>query len=364
MKKSLEAELISIAHRILQLKNKEDIHELKTITGVLYEKLSVLSFAEKHFAGAQPTIGLKDVKEKMAETSEKKEEVVEKSIEQEEASVPSGLEHNTEEIIELNTNILKSILAEMPMEKIQAIKEKARPDGLAYNKEAITVPNTEKIKDMVAHMFPEDEEIDQVLEEIIPQHKKEEQQETPKEERPEQNFGVSYDDLPQFEPVQKKEAPQPPKEEPKQEEVKPEPEISQVPPETPEEPKAKTKEELPQEKEIPTANDLFQNYETPEFEPKEPSATKNDLGGERKSLNDRLKKGINIGLNDRLAYIKHLFDGNAADYNRVLSQLNTLESFMEAHQFIQQQIKPDYNNWENKEVYEARFLQAIENKYD
>ena len=68
MKKSLEAELISIAHRILQLKNKEDIHELKTITGVLYEKLSVLSFAEKHFAGAQPTIGLKDVKEKMVET--------------------------------------------------------------------------------------------------------------------------------------------------------------------------------------------------------------------------------------------------------------------------------------------------------
>ncbi len=371
MKKSLEAELISIAHRILQLKNKEDIHELKTITGVLYEKLSVLSFAEKHFAGAQPTIGLKDVKEKIADTAEEKEKVVEKNSEHEEASAPTGLEHNTEGIIELNTDILKSILAEMPMEKIQAIKQNARPDGLEYNKEAITEPNTEKIKDMVAQMFPEANEVDEVLEENIPEQKEEKKQESPKENKAEQNFGVSYDDLPQFEPVPKMETPQPPKEEPKQEEEKPkpEPEVPQEQPEAPTEeastePETKLEEELPKEKENPAAHDLFQNYETPEFEPKEQSATKNDLGGERKSLNDRLKKGINIGLNDRLAYIKHLFDGNAADYNRVLSQLNTIETFTEAHQFIQQQIKPDYNNWENKDVYEARFLHAIKNKYD
>ena len=76
MKKSLEAELISIAHRILQLKNKEDIHELKAITAVLYEKLTVLSFAEKHFDGVRPTIGLQDVKDKIAESKEEKEEVV------------------------------------------------------------------------------------------------------------------------------------------------------------------------------------------------------------------------------------------------------------------------------------------------
>jgi hypothetical protein len=48
----------------------------------------------------------------------------------------------------------------------------------------------------------------------------------------------------------------------------------------------------------------------------------------------------------------------------VISQLNTIDTYEEAHQFIQQQIKPDYHNWENKELYEARFLQAIENKYD
>ncbi|MDX1544665.1 MAG: hypothetical protein R3214_12040 [Christiangramia sp.] len=82
-----------------------------------------------------------------------------------------------------------------------------------------------------------------------------------------------------------------------------------------------------------------------------------------RSLNDRLKKGINIGLNERLSYIKHLFDGNTADYNRVLSQLNTFNSLEEAQKFIDKIVKPDYNNWEGKEDYEERFMAHIENKF-
>lgn len=82
-----------------------------------------------------------------------------------------------------------------------------------------------------------------------------------------------------------------------------------------------------------------------------------------RSLNDRLKKGINIGLNDRLAYIRHLFDGNTADYNRVLSQLNTFSSLEEATNFIDKVVKPDYNNWEGKEEHEEKFMNHIENKF-
>ena len=82
-----------------------------------------------------------------------------------------------------------------------------------------------------------------------------------------------------------------------------------------------------------------------------------------KSVNDRLKKGINIGLNERLSFIKHLFDGNTADYNRVLSQLNTIDDPGEAKKFIAKIVKPDYKYWEGKEVYEQRFLEKIENKY-
>jgi len=82
-----------------------------------------------------------------------------------------------------------------------------------------------------------------------------------------------------------------------------------------------------------------------------------------RSLNDRLKKGINIGLNQRLAYIKHLFAGNTADYNRVLSQLNTFTSLEESRKFIEMVVKPDYNHWEGKEEYEEQFMAHIENKF-
>ncbi|MES2487514.1 MAG: hypothetical protein V4581_16405, partial [Bacteroidota bacterium] len=57
MKKKLEAELISIAHRILKLKNRADIDQLQQETLKLYEKLSVLKFVEDHFGGNEPTIG-------------------------------------------------------------------------------------------------------------------------------------------------------------------------------------------------------------------------------------------------------------------------------------------------------------------
>ena len=82
-----------------------------------------------------------------------------------------------------------------------------------------------------------------------------------------------------------------------------------------------------------------------------------------KSLNDKLTRGINIGLNDRIAFEKKLFGGSSDDFNRVLSQLNTFDSFEEAHGFINDFVKPDYNNWDGKEEYETRFLEIVEKKF-
>lgn len=83
----------------------------------------------------------------------------------------------------------------------------------------------------------------------------------------------------------------------------------------------------------------------------------------KKSLNDKLsQKQIQIGLNDRIAFVKHLFDGNQSDFNRVLSQLNTFSEESQAKQFINTVIKPDYN-WENKEEYEERLISLIERKF-
>ena len=47
MKKKLEAELISIAHRILKLKNRSELDQLQAETLNLYEKISVLRFVEE-----------------------------------------------------------------------------------------------------------------------------------------------------------------------------------------------------------------------------------------------------------------------------------------------------------------------------
>jgi len=95
----------------------------------------------------------------------------------------------------------------------------------------------------------------------------------------------------------------------------------------------------------------------PEFEPVSEANTK-------KSLNDKLKKGaLNIGLNDKLAFIKQLFDGKIEDYDRVISQLNTTQSYEDANRFIKDIVKPDYNNWSGKEDIETRFMEIIESKF-
>lgn len=83
----------------------------------------------------------------------------------------------------------------------------------------------------------------------------------------------------------------------------------------------------------------------------------------KKSLNDRLsQQQLQIGLNDRIAFVKHLFDGNLADFNRVLSQLNSFESEAQAKQFINTIVKVDYN-WTEKLEYEERLMQLIERKF-
>ena len=81
------------------------------------------------------------------------------------------------------------------------------------------------------------------------------------------------------------------------------------------------------------------------------------------SLNDKLAKGINIDLNDRLAFIKHLFGNSSEDYNRVLNQLITFDTFNETREFVQEMVKPDYNNWDGKQEYEERFMDIIEKKF-
>ena len=101
--------------------------------------------------------------------------------------------------------------------------------------------------------------------------------------------------------------------------------------------------------------------ETPIFEPVVNSTVTNV----KRSLNDKLKGGgLNIGLNDKIAFIKQLFAGSSEDYERVISQVNTSGNFEEAQNLIQNVVKSDYNNWEGKEVFEERFMSIIESKFN
>tara|TARA_B100001057_G_scaffold206768_1_gene207541 strand:- start:678 stop:1205 length:528 start_codon:yes stop_codon:yes gene_type:complete len=81
----------------------------------------------------------------------------------------------------------------------------------------------------------------------------------------------------------------------------------------------------------------------------------------KKTINDLFSKDLNIGLNDRLAFIKNLFDSNEDDYQRVISQLSTFQNWDEANSFINEFIKPDYKYWRGKDVFEKRFLSLVKN---
>ena len=100
----------------------------------------------------------------------------------------------------------------------------------------------------------------------------------------------------------------------------------------------------------------------------EPEIVKEDKVSVKKevkpvSLNDKLTKEIKVDLNNRLAFVKHLFDNSTGDYNRVISQLNTIDTEERSIAFITNMVKPEYNNWVGKEEYEERLMAFIERKF-
>lgn len=246
MKKKLESDLISIAHRILKLKGKEDVVKMHAEVVALYEKLSVLKFAHETFEDDIPTIGS-------------------------DSSFFGMLDEA------FNNKVSDNIEFE---DKLYINLDDVEDDD-------IMEPVMEKIKDMVAQMPHETQQVDAIFEEAIPKKI------TKKHNLEELTEG--FKNMPIFEPV----------------------------------------------------------------------SLSNGSSNEKKSLNDKIKTGrLNIGLNDKIAFIKQLFDGKAEDYDRVVSQLNTSASFTEAKRFIEDIVKPDYNNWIEKEEFEERFLQIIESKFE
>lgn len=311
MKKKLEADLMSIAHRVLQMKNKSDINQLCIETRKLYEKLAILQFVEEHFEGVKPTIGQAEVVAKMKQFFE---------------------ENHLSEVKPAMTKI--EIVAEEIEEK-ESIVEEVVVDGNEENEEIFK-------EEVVAAIEPEEEiaaeSFDEKLSDVdfLPSFELDEAEEKEIEEeqiqtKPEE-VQISFMDLlggdyteTLFVKVD-------------QSEEKANPLDFDLPKETNIQ---KEREELLAEMEL---------------NPK-------DIQPKPVSLNEKLAHGISIDLNDRIGFVKNLFGNSDEDYNRVLNQLITYDNFEEARNFIEDMVKPDYGDWQGKEDYEQRFIEIIEKKF-
>jgi hypothetical protein len=317
MKKRVSAELISIAHRILKLKNHSETVQLQQEAKNLYDQLTILRFYEENFELVKNEISEEVLAEKL---EGKPTEVFNAPIQDKVVETPEEVK------VEVAPEVEETIAEPIAEEKV-VIAE-------------LIVEDDEEEEEVL--MTPMDEE--PIEEEII---EEEPVAETPKAEEPAKQ--ISFEDLlvhdykeldfVKVEDVPAEvanvveavfEAPTPVVEEVAVE-IQPEPVVAETPKALEEEVKA-TFEKVSQEPKI-------------------------------SSLNDRLNKTISFGLNDRIGFEKKLFGGSSDDFNRVISQLNTFDSFEEAKSFVLDFVKPDYNNWEGNEEFEARFMEIIEKKF-
>ncbi len=250
MQKKLESELMSLAHEILKLKNKEDVKVLKQKAHELYEKLAVLSFIDKY------------VEESPLNKKSKEELTVDVFLDKPKEIV-NAIE---DEIHHQEAETLETIV------ETEAVKE---------------IPNLEAETEVVRD-----------IEDLFS-----------KKEIPEENEVVA--------------------------------EATSL--------QSSLEQEFAATVSLDVTTDLFENAQRV---------------SSKKSINDAImqQKNIQIDLNDRIAFVKNLFENSQEDFNRVISQLNTLATEKEALSLLRM-IKKEYN-WNGKEVYEERLLMLIERKFN
>ncbi len=296
MHKKLEADLISLAHNILKMKNREDVFALKEKSKEVYEKLALLAFVEEY---VKETPNLETTKEDLLDK-------VELALETKENTITAV--HNTNKEIILEEKIVYNLVDEPKVtEKVEIFEE--------------------LVEDKIKVVLEEKVELNDVVEHPIQTNKVEEIIEQPFDELEEILF-------PKDEVEEKLE---------ENEVVKIEEEIINDVIKVEERKTMSLEEELQDVISVDVMADLFENAQPI-------------------SLNDKLAKNIQIGLNDRIAFVKNLFNNQQEDYNRVVSQLNTFRSESEAKHFINTMVKPDYN-WDNQEELEVRFMEIIERKF-
>ena len=321
MKKRVTAELISIAHRILKLKNHSETVQLQQEAKNLYDQLTILRFYEENFELVKNEISEEVLTEKLEgkPTEVFDAPIQDKVVETEEEAlvevVPEIEETQSEPIAEE-----KVVIAELTMEDDEE-EEEVLITSMEEEPIEEEIIEGEPVTDSEASEPKAEEPAKQISFEDLLVHDYKEMDFVKVEDVP---VEVEKANETVFEAVI-------PVEEEVKEEVSSEPAV------------VETREVLEVE--------IKATFEKVTQEPK------------ISSLNDRLNKTISFGLNDRIGFEKKLFGGSSDDFNRVISQLNTFDSFEEAQSFVLDFVKPDYNNWEGKEEFEARFMEIIEKKF-
>jgi hypothetical protein len=334
MKKKLEGELISIAHRVLKLKNRSETVILQREAKKLYEQLTVLRFYEENFESLKNDISPQQLEEKLDQMAIVAEvETIDLEEKVAEVAQPTVIK---ELIVDEKEEIIIQSVAQVDIEVAEIVAETIVEETID--------PIPETINDVEATA----EDINRIVAEMTGKKV---------ESKPTQSQQIAFEDLlgesykdPEFVRVEDT-----PKEVAKAADL-----IFDKKEEVPE----TKKEEVEQVAEMifERANELPTPEKKEAFSFNTQTPEKQEV--KSKSLNDRLTSGISFGLNDRIAFEKKLFGGSADDFNRVISQLNTFDSFDEASSFITDFVKPDYKNWEGQEDYETRFLEIIEKKFN
>ncbi len=311
MKKKIEGELISIAHRLLKLKNHKETIQLHEEVKKLYEQLTLLKFYEANAALVNEEFSEEFFEEKVAkivvgtiEVEDEEEISVEMASKEHIAQIEEELfEKNdishelfpSSDIAEIvKEEIISESIDEEPIEELQVeevIETPIEKKEITSNPEIIGTKVSKQISmdDILVHDY----------------------QDTFFEKKEATNEATSN--------------------------------FSE----------AVTEEEIIEEISIEVES---VSESTPEVEI--------EIASERIEETPVVNgKAIVLGLNDKIAFEKNLFAGNGDDLNRVLSQLNTFTNWDEAKSFVLDFVKPDYNNWENKEEFEVRFLEIVENKF-
>lgn len=296
MKKRLESELISIAHRILKLKNKSDVDQLYKESQKLHETLSVLKFYQDNF---------------------------------------ESVKSDVDEIV-LDEKLEQSLEVEIAPVLVVEVKEDSSDNEQAKQTESEEDPSDSELAEQSVVL----EAPEEVLEE-----------QSIDEEEPIANEESAFKSIFELETEE---------EEQEQKDIPAEVAFESQPEEKLEDHIGKYTEPV-----FVKTNEvsLFTSDSSETEEAKQTVAEEVKIEAETDAFNEMTTKSIAIGLNDRIGFVQHLFNDSNEDFNRVISQLNTFDTFEEAKNFINEMVLPDYNYWVGEEDYIERFMEIVEKKF-